>query len=213
MSRDVATRISGGCTKVKNIRSPSGRAIMTDKTIDLDQHRGMAVQKATELRRLLADVKANEKELRLRQAELESHLLAAPAANWHEAADKARYLLNLFAATLAAQDPRRQTLIAAVLADFAAPFGRKLILPALRADFRHVRAGARFAKNRNYDAMPRAAPGKLAGPAIHCGEMETAVGRRKCTAWLLTAHMGNSTRQVAPIGAKFRITDRTGVGG
>jgi hypothetical protein len=92
---------------------------MTDKTIDLDHHRGMAAQKATELRRLLADVEANEKALRLRQAELESHLLAAPAVNWHEAAEKARYLLNLFAATLAAQDPRRQTLIAAVLADFA----------------------------------------------------------------------------------------------
>jgi hypothetical protein len=92
---------------------------MTEKTIDLDQHRGMAAQKATELRRLLADVETNEKTLRLRQAELESHLLAAPAANWHEAAEKARYLLNLFAATLAAQDPRRQTLIAAVLADFA----------------------------------------------------------------------------------------------
>lgn len=91
---------------------------MTDKTIDLDQHRGMAAQKATELRRLLADVEANEKTLRLRQAELESHLLAAPAANWYEAAEKARYLLNLFAATLPAQDPRRQKLIAAVLADF-----------------------------------------------------------------------------------------------
>jgi hypothetical protein len=92
---------------------------MTDKTIDLDQHRGMSAQKATELRRLLADVEANEKTLRLRQAELESHLLAAPAANWREAAEKARYLLNLFATTLAAQDPRRQKLIAAVLADFA----------------------------------------------------------------------------------------------
>jgi hypothetical protein len=91
---------------------------MSDETIDLDQHRGMAAQKATELRRLLADVEANEKTLRLRQAELESHLLAAPAANWHEAAEKARYLLNLYAATLAAQDPRRQKLIAAVLADF-----------------------------------------------------------------------------------------------
>jgi len=65
---------------------------MTDKTIDLDQHRGMAAQKATELRRLLADVETNEKTLRLRQAELESHLLAAPAANWQEAAEKARYL-------------------------------------------------------------------------------------------------------------------------
>ena len=80
---------------------------MTDKTVDLDQHRGMAAQKTTELRRLLADVEANQQTLRLRQAELESHLLAAPAANWHEAAEKARYLLNLFAATLAAQDPRR----------------------------------------------------------------------------------------------------------
>jgi len=91
---------------------------MTDKTIELDQHRGMAAQKATELRRLLADVEDTEKELRLRQNELESHLVAAPATNWQEAADKARYLLNLFSTTLAAQDPRRQKLIAAVLADF-----------------------------------------------------------------------------------------------
>ncbi len=91
---------------------------MTDKTVDLDQHRGMAAQKATELRRLLADVEANENVLRLRQDELESQLLAAPAANWQEAADKARYLLKLFGSTVAAQDPRRQKLIAAVLADF-----------------------------------------------------------------------------------------------
>jgi hypothetical protein len=92
---------------------------VTDRTIDLDRHRGMAAQKATELRRLLANVEANEKELRLRQDELEAHLIAAPALTWHEAADKARYLLNCFAATPAAQDLRRQKLIAAVLADFA----------------------------------------------------------------------------------------------
>jgi hypothetical protein len=91
---------------------------MTDSTIDLDHHRGMAAQKATELRRLLADVAANETSLRLRQEELEAHLLAAPAANWHEAAEKARYLLNLFAGTLPPADRRRQKLIAAVLADF-----------------------------------------------------------------------------------------------
>ncbi len=91
---------------------------MTDKTVNLDRHRGMAAQKATSLRRLLADVEANEEALRLRQDELESHLLAAPAANWQEAAEKARYLLNLFTATIAAQDPRRQKLIAAVIADF-----------------------------------------------------------------------------------------------
>jgi hypothetical protein len=91
---------------------------MTDKTIDLDRHRGMSAQKATELRRLLADVESNQQALRLRQDELESHLLAAPAANWHEAAEKARYLLNHFAATVGAQDQRKQKLVAAVLADF-----------------------------------------------------------------------------------------------
>jgi hypothetical protein len=91
---------------------------MTERTIDLDQHRGMAAQKATDLRRLLSEVAANERALRIQQEQLEAHLLAAPAANWHEAAEKARYLLNLFSATLAAQDSRRQQLIAAVLADF-----------------------------------------------------------------------------------------------
>jgi hypothetical protein len=44
--------------------------------------------------------------------------VAAPAADWLEAAEKARYLLSLFAATQAAQDPRRQKLIASVLSDF-----------------------------------------------------------------------------------------------
>jgi hypothetical protein len=91
---------------------------VTDKPIDLDQHRGMSAQKATGLRRLLAEVESNERSLRLRQDELETQLLSAPAANWHDAAEKARYLLNLFGATLGAQDPRRQRLIAAVLADF-----------------------------------------------------------------------------------------------
>ena len=51
----------------------------------------MAAQNATDLRRLLAEVKVNETGLRLRQEELESHLIAAPATNWHEAAEKARY--------------------------------------------------------------------------------------------------------------------------
>jgi hypothetical protein len=79
---------------------------------------GWPAQKATELRRLLTDVETDQNALRVRQEELEAHLLASPAANWHEAAEKARYLLNLFAASLTSQDPRRQKLIAAVLADF-----------------------------------------------------------------------------------------------
>jgi hypothetical protein len=92
---------------------------MTDHTIRLDGHRGMAAQKATEVRRLLAEVEANQKALRERQEELEAQLIAAPAATWSEAAAKARYLLRVFAATPVAQDPRRQTLIASVLEDFA----------------------------------------------------------------------------------------------
>jgi len=44
---------------------------------------------------------------------------AAPAASWSEAAEKVRYPLKLFAATPAAQDPRRQTLVANVLDDLA----------------------------------------------------------------------------------------------
>lgn len=91
---------------------------MTDQTIDLDRHRGMAAQRATELRRLLADVETDQEALRLRQEELECHLLASPATDWREAAEKASYLLNLFGASLSAQDPRRQRLNAAVLADF-----------------------------------------------------------------------------------------------
>jgi hypothetical protein len=91
---------------------------MTDQPISLDRHRGMAAQKATEVRRLLAEVEANESTLRQRQEELEAQLTATPALSWSEAGDKARYLLKLFAATPAAQDPRRQKLIASVLEDF-----------------------------------------------------------------------------------------------
>jgi hypothetical protein len=92
---------------------------MTDRTIELDQHRGMAAQKATELRRQIAEVETNGRALRARQAELEKNLLAAPALSWHEASEKARYLLTLFAGTSEAQDPRRQKLIGNVLDDFA----------------------------------------------------------------------------------------------
>ena len=93
-------------------------ADMTDQTIELDQHRGMAAQRATELRRQLSDVEANEKLLRQRQKDLEEQLLAVPSLSWQEAADKARYLLSLFANSPTAQDPRRQVLIARVLEDF-----------------------------------------------------------------------------------------------
>src|SRR4029078_5165233 len=91
---------------------------MNDRTIQLDQHRGMSAQKATELRRLLSEVMSNEEQLRQRQKELEDQLLSAPSLIWEDAADKARYLLSLFANSPLAQDPRRQMLIARVLEDF-----------------------------------------------------------------------------------------------
>lgn len=91
---------------------------MTDHPIPLDRHRGLAAQKATEIRRRLAEVEADQAELRRRQAELEKFLVSAPALTWREAGEKARYLIMLLAATPAALDPRLQTLIAGVLQDF-----------------------------------------------------------------------------------------------
>ena len=90
---------------------------MTDTPVELDEHRGMAAQKETEIRRLLHEVQANQTALRARQDELESFMVAADAMTWAEAAAKARYLIQLYAATPDAQDPRRQKLIAGVLAD------------------------------------------------------------------------------------------------
>ena len=92
---------------------------MTDNPVNLDSHRGMAAQKATEARRLLAEVTENEWQLRERLDALEKQLSAAPSTSWHDAAAKATYLLELFATTPQAQDPRRSHLINSVLDDFA----------------------------------------------------------------------------------------------
>ena len=53
---------------------------MNDNPVDLDKHRGMAAQKATDIRRVLADVEANAKLLRDRQGVVEIQLLAVPAS-------------------------------------------------------------------------------------------------------------------------------------
>jgi hypothetical protein len=92
---------------------------MTENPVDLDEHRGMAAQKSTEIRRRLHEVQADQAALRQRQEEFESFLLAVPATTWQEAAAKARYLIQLFAATAEAQDPRRQQLIATALEELA----------------------------------------------------------------------------------------------
>ena len=92
---------------------------MSDEPLDLDRHRGMAAQRATDIRRILAEVENKARSLRDLQGILESQLLAAPAASWPEAAAKARYVLNLYAADLAPADSHHRDLVEAVLADFA----------------------------------------------------------------------------------------------
>jgi hypothetical protein len=90
---------------------------VTETPIELDKHRGMAAQKATDIRRVLAEVEVNAKLLRDKRGALEIQILAAPATSWPEAVAKARYVLNLYSAGLAPNDTHHRDLVAAVLAD------------------------------------------------------------------------------------------------
>src|SRR3546814_11826301 len=98
---------------------------MTDDPVELDGHRGMAAQRSTEIRRRLQEVHADQQALRRRQEELERCLLAAPSADWTEAAAKVRYLLAFFAESPEGQDPRRRKLIADVIDDLDRLSGRR----------------------------------------------------------------------------------------
>lgn len=89
---------------------------MSDGPTKLDDHRGMMAQKATELRRLATGVMADQAALKAKRNALEDQLLAEPAADWHEAADKVRHLLTLFA-EVSSGNLRREQLIDRVLAD------------------------------------------------------------------------------------------------
>ena len=91
---------------------------MKDIPVDLDKHRGMAAQKATDLRRALADVETQIRELRARETDLENRMMTAPSASWPEAAVKARHLLNLYAASLPSEDTRHHALVTALFDDF-----------------------------------------------------------------------------------------------
>ena len=92
---------------------------MASEPVELDQHRGMKAQEATESRRRLHEVQVDQAALKERQAEFERYLIIAPAMTWPEAAARARYVIQLFADTGAAQDERRQELIGRVLDDLA----------------------------------------------------------------------------------------------
>jgi hypothetical protein len=92
---------------------------VSDEPLNLDKHRGKAAQRATDIRRALAEMENNARDLRERQGVLEKDLLLIPATSWLEAAAKARYVLNLYAAGLGPADTRHRDLVAAILADFA----------------------------------------------------------------------------------------------
>jgi hypothetical protein len=84
----------------------------------LDEHRGIAAQKATEERRQSAGVEADLMATRRAQDELEQYLFRAPPTTWTEAAERAAYVLRRLAPTAEAQDPRIKKLIAQVMEDF-----------------------------------------------------------------------------------------------
>ena len=92
---------------------------MTDGPLDLDRHRGRTAQKATDLRRSLADAESNARVLRERQAALENQLMLIPATSWPEAVAKASYVMNLYAAGLSPVDTHHRDLVSAIFADFA----------------------------------------------------------------------------------------------
>ena len=92
---------------------------MSNEPLDLDKHRGMAAQKATDLRRTLVEIESHARELRDRQTALENQLMFLPAETWPDAAAKARYVLNLYFTSLSPEDTRHRNLVAAVFDDFA----------------------------------------------------------------------------------------------
>jgi hypothetical protein len=57
-----------------------GRIALSDDVIDLDERRGLASRAATDSRRLVADVEANEQGLRQQREALVAALFAIPAA-------------------------------------------------------------------------------------------------------------------------------------
>jgi hypothetical protein len=75
------------------MRSELMRApLVNDKPIDLDKHRGTAAQKATDIRRALAEMEANAASLRERQGIVEAEVFSVPAAGWPEAVARVRYV-------------------------------------------------------------------------------------------------------------------------
>ena len=89
---------------------------VTTHAMQLDEHHGLAAQKATEIRRLLVGVEADRCALNTPRGIRNSNSLGT-ALTWSEAAEKARYLIRPLTATPTARDPRRKKRIASPLDD------------------------------------------------------------------------------------------------
>jgi hypothetical protein len=89
----------------------------SDPTIVLDEHRGLRARKETDRRRSRSAVRADQDSVRAQQESLEKLLFAGPATTWSQAAEKASYLLRLFATTGEARNPRYRQLIEESLQD------------------------------------------------------------------------------------------------
>src|SRR5260221_9919809 len=100
---------------MRSISTRPGR--VSNEPLELDKHRGMAEQKATDIRRILAEVENNAKAQRDREGILENQLLSGPAASWPETDAKSLYVLNLYVAGLTLSATHHSVLVAPVLAD------------------------------------------------------------------------------------------------
>ena len=87
--------------------------------VDLDDYRSIAAVRAAEHRRQRNHrCREDRAALRRQQEEAENYLAGEPAETWTDAAAKAAYLIELFAATLRAEDQSRKALIKRTLDDF-----------------------------------------------------------------------------------------------
>jgi hypothetical protein len=101
---------------------------MTEKTVDLNQRRGMTAQKATDLRPLLADVEANEKLLPPSAGRIGSSPACSAAHELVRSRPEGAISAQSFRGSLAAQTPADTSSSAAVLDDFAR-LGREWEMP------------------------------------------------------------------------------------
>lgn len=88
--------------------------------IDLDSHRDAAGVMGAEMRRSISVPATEEREAATKRVgEIERRLGAPPASTLPEAVALAVFLLEDFAVTMAARDPRHATLIAKAVSDLS----------------------------------------------------------------------------------------------